>query len=191
MKKVITALLNKTVNEKLKQYNEIKILINDIQYQEGIIEALEINNEIDFIILSELLPGEYNLKGLVEKIKTIKKEIEIIIILEKENKELENYLFSKGNIYIFYNNKIEIKEIAQLIINKNQNEELKKEINELKEIILNKKEEDYKNKNQEIKLDKIINEEEKNIEITEDEIIKINQEIENKYIISINVVKLP
>ena len=182
MKKVITALLNKTVNEKLKQYNEIKILINDIQYQEGIIEALEINNEIDFIILSELLPGEYNLKGLVEKIKTIKKEIEIIIILEKENKELENYLFSKGNIYIFYNNKIEIKEIAQLIINKNQNEELKKEINELKEIILNKKEEDYKNKNQEIKLDKIINEEEKNIEITEDEIIKINQEIENKYI---------
>ena len=180
MKKVITALLNKTVNEKLKQYNEIKILINDIQYQEGIIEALEINNEIDFIILSELLPGEYNLKGLVEKIKTIKKEIEIIIILEKENKELENYLFSKGNIYIFYNNKIEIKEIAQLIINKNQNEELKKEINELKEIILNKKEEDYKNKNQEIKLDKIINEEEKNIEITEDEIIKINQEIENK-----------
>ena len=186
MKKVITALLNKTVNEKLKQYNEIKILINDIQYQEGIIEALEINNEIDFIILSELLPGEYNLKGLVEKIKTIKKEIEIIIILEKENKELENYLFSKGNIYIFYNNKIEIKEIAQLIINKNQNEELKKEINELKKIILNKKEEDYKNKNQEIKLDKIINEEEKNIEITEDEIIKINQEIENKYIENIN-----
>ena len=46
MKKVITALLNKTVNEKLKEYEEINVVMNDIQYKEGIIEALEINPEI-------------------------------------------------------------------------------------------------------------------------------------------------
>ena len=55
MKTIITALLNKTVNDKLKEYNEIQVIMNDIQYQDGIIEALETNNNIDYIILSELL----------------------------------------------------------------------------------------------------------------------------------------
>lgn len=186
MKKVITALLNKTVNEKLKQYDEIKILMNDIQYQDGIIEALEINNEINFIILSELLPGEYSLKGLVEKIKEIKKEIEIIIILEKENKELENYLYAKGNIHIFYNNQIEIKEIAKLIINKNKNEELEKQIKQLKEIILNSKEENNNKENQKMKLNTIIEEERENINIKEEEKIKIEKEIEYEYLQNLN-----
>ncbi|MCI9275104.1 MAG: hypothetical protein HFJ24_03625, partial [Clostridia bacterium] len=61
MKKVITALLNQTVNQKLKQYNEIEIKINDIQYQEGILEYLEINKDVNFIILSELLKGPKNI----------------------------------------------------------------------------------------------------------------------------------
>ena len=111
MKKIITALLNKTVNEKLKEYKEINVVMNDIQYKEGIIEALEINPEIEYIILSELLPGEILIKDLIEKIKQIKNEIKIIIILEKENKELENYLLAKGNIKIFYKIKICITKI--------------------------------------------------------------------------------
>lgn len=174
MKKVITALLNKTVNEKLKEYEEINVVMNDIQYKEGIIEALEINPEIEYIILSELLPGEILIKDLIEKIKQIKKEIKIIIILEKENKKLENYLLSKENIKIFYNNEIKIKEIAELIININKNEKLELEIKKLKEIIINKK-------------DDLINNEEKNIINTENEILiteeekrKIEEEIENE-----------
>lgn len=140
MKKIITALLNKTVNDKLRTYEEIQVVMNDIQYQEGIIEALEINPEIEVIILSELLPGELNIKELIEKIKQTKNEIKIIIILEKENKELENYLLAKGNINIFYNNEIKIKEIAELIISKNKSEELEIEIKKLKEIIMNNNE---------------------------------------------------
>ena len=174
MKKVITALLNKTVNEKLKEYEEINVVMNDIQYKEGIIEALEINPEIEYIILSELLPGEILIKDLIEKIKQIKKEIKIIIILEKENKKLENYLLSKENIKIFYNNEIKIKEIAELIININKNEKLELEIKKLKEKINNKK-------------DDLINNEEKNIINTENEILiteeekrKIEEEIENE-----------
>ncbi len=42
-------------------------IMNDIQYQDGIIEALEIEPEIEIIILSELLPGEYSIKQLIEK----------------------------------------------------------------------------------------------------------------------------
>ena len=105
MQVVITALLNKTVNEKLKEYKEIKVIMNDIQYQEGIIEALEINKNINVLILSELLPGQLNIKELIEEIKKINNKIKIIIFLEKENKNLENYLYAKENINIFYNKK--------------------------------------------------------------------------------------
>lgn len=190
MKKVITALLNKNVNNKLKEYEEIKVIMNDIQYQDGIIEALEINEEIEYIILSELLPGEYTIKELIEKIKKIKNEIKIIIILEKENKELENYLLAKGDINIFYNNKIKIKEIAELIINKKQQKDLEKEIQELKKIILNKNENNYKinyeenNKRIEKSSDnknKSVNEEKQKFIISSDEKIKIEKEIEKEY----------
>ena len=75
MKKVITALLNQTVNQKLKQYNEIEIKINDIQYQEGILEYLEINKDVNFIILSELLKGPKNIVQLIEEIKQKNNEI--------------------------------------------------------------------------------------------------------------------
>lgn len=175
MKKIITALLNKTVNEKLKEYEQINVVMNDIQYKEGIIEALEINPEIEYIILSELLPGEILIKDLIEKIKQIKNEIKIIIILEKENKELENYLLAKGNINIFYNNEIKIDDIAELIINRNKNEKLELEIKKLKEIIINKKD------------DLINNEEIKNINtenkilITKEEKKKIEEDIENEF----------
>lgn len=81
MQVVITALLNKTVNERLKEYKEIKVIMNDIQYQEGIIEALEINKNINVLILSELLPGQLNIKELIEEIKKINNKIKIIIFL--------------------------------------------------------------------------------------------------------------
>lgn len=168
MKKVITALSNPIVNKKLKEYEEIEITTNDIQYKEGILELLEIKKEIDFIILSELLPGKIEIKKLIEEIKEINKEIKIIIILEKENKELENYLLAKGNINIFYNNKIEINKIAELIINKIDTQQIEKEIKQLKEMIINK---EIKNNNE-------INLEEK---LSENELINIEQEIEKEY----------
>lgn len=55
MKKVITALGNPILNEKLRKEENITVLANDIQYQEGIIEILEKEENIDFLILSELL----------------------------------------------------------------------------------------------------------------------------------------
>lgn len=184
MQVVITALLNKTVNEKLKEYKEIKVIMNDIQYQEGIIEALEINKNINVLILSELLPGQLNIKELIEEIKKISNKIKIIIFLEKENKNLENYLYAKENINIFYNNEIEIKDIVKLIINKSEKEELKKEINELKEIIMNKDEKE---------INYIKNKEENknnNLIITNEEIEKIEQEIENEYLDNIFINKI-
>ena len=104
MKNIITALCNSVVNDKLRQINEFNILANDIQYQDGIFEILENKKEIDYLILSEFLPGQYDIKKLIEKIKEKNNTIKIILILEKEKEELENYLYAKGIFKIFYNN---------------------------------------------------------------------------------------
>lgn len=42
---------NENLNQKLKKENIFEIVTEDIQYQEGILELLEKDNEIDFLIL--------------------------------------------------------------------------------------------------------------------------------------------
>ena len=137
--KIITALENPKTNEKLKKETDFEIIGNDIQYQEGIIEILENNLKINLIIISELLPGQIGFKKIIEKIKLINKNIEIIAILKDENEELKNYLISKGVFNIFYNNKITINELIKTINNtlklKKENE-INEEIKNLKKIIL-------------------------------------------------------
>ena len=44
MKKIITAVNNPNLNEKLKNENYIEVIGKDIQYKEGILEFLEKNN---------------------------------------------------------------------------------------------------------------------------------------------------
>lgn len=137
--KIITALENPKTNEKLKKETNFEIIGNDIQYQEGVIEVLEKNSEINLIIISELLPGQIGFKKIIEKIKLINKNIEIISILKDEQEELKNYLISKGVFNIFYNNKITISELIKTINNINnfkKENEINEEIKNLKKIIL-------------------------------------------------------
>ena len=156
MKKVITAIGNQNVNEKLKIEKNIQIIGKDIQYQEGIIEILEKEENIDFLIISENIEGELNIIQLIEKIKFINKNIKIILILENQKEELENILIAKGIYKIVYHNQIEIKDIIYLLNEEKkyqENEDLKKEINNLKELIIknnqtknSKEREKFKNK---------------------------------------------
>lgn len=140
MKTIITAIGTPNLNEKLKQENEFQVMSEDILYKEGILEFLEKNANIDICIISELLPGNMETKQLIEKINELNANIQIIIFLEKENKELENYLYAKGIQSIFYHNQVEIKQVISLLKNNtvNQNDELKKEIDELKKMLLEK-----------------------------------------------------
>ena len=119
MKKIITALNNPIVNFELQKQNKYKIVGNDICYQEGIFEMIEKEN-IDIIILSEILPGNLDIKELILKIKEINSDLEIIIILEQENQELVKFLKLNNINNIFYNNKINIKEFIDNICEKNE-----------------------------------------------------------------------
>ena len=168
MKKVITAIGNENLNRKLNEEKNLEIIGEDIQYKEGILEFLEKEKNIDFLFLSELLPGQIDIRELIEKIKMINPYIQIILFLEKENKELENYLYAKGIYFIFYNNQINYFEIIKLINNKeeNLNKKLKIELDELKKILLEKENKNNKKINIFNKIknnEKIKNKSEKNI----------------------------
>ena len=172
MKQIITALGNPILNNRLKKEEDFIILTKDIQYQDGIFEILEKEEKIDFLILSEILLGENTIEKLVEKIKQKNNKINIIVILENKKEEIENILYLKGVIKIYYNNQVEIEEIINFIkkekINNYENEELKIEIENLKEILI---------KNN-ISLD------------NKEELNKENEKIEkNKYNNKINIIK--
>ena len=43
MQKILTAIDNPSLNEKLKEVDKFDVYVNDIQYREGIIDVLEKN----------------------------------------------------------------------------------------------------------------------------------------------------
>lgn len=162
--KILTALQDPKTNEILKEKTKHNIIETDIQYQEGILETLEKNNKIDLIIISQLLPGNIGFKDLINKIKIINNNIEIIAILENKNNELKDFLKQKNINSIFYNNEITIDELINVIEEKDKNKkemEINKEIKLLKEIILenNKKIEQNKKEKKTNKILSILREE--------------------------------
>ncbi len=157
--KILTALQNPKTNEILKEKTKYNIIETDIQYQEGIIEVLEKNNKIDLIIISELLPGNIGFKDLINKIKTINNDIEIIVILENKNYKLKEFLIQKNIKSIFYNNEITIDELINVIEEKNKAKkeiEINNEIKLLREIIMENNKKIEQNKKDK-KISKIIN----------------------------------
>lgn len=140
MSNVITALGNPILNNELLKIEEINVLLNDLQYKEAIIEFLEKNIKIDYLILSESLPGEINVYKLINILKIKYKNIKIILIKERKNERVEDKQEIKNVDYIFYNNEVEVTDIIRIINNKktSDNEKIKQDIEMLKKIVLNK-----------------------------------------------------
>ena len=88
MKKIITALGNPNLSEKIKKYKNIEILTKDIQYQEGIFEVLEKEKNIDFLILSENLLGKNKIENIIKKIKENINKLKIILVMDNKNENI-------------------------------------------------------------------------------------------------------
>lgn len=130
MIKIITAVNNPNLHDELKNENNIKIIGRDIQYREGILELLENDTEINYIIIDEKIPGEIELNKLIENILEKNKKIKIIILIKKENKiNLKN----KNLIKIYYEKEINLNKLK----NYNNLENLSEE-NTIKNNIKNK-----------------------------------------------------
>lgn len=140
MIKIVTALGNPSLNYELRKYSEFEIICNDIQYMDGIVEVLEQNNNIDYIIISEILDGQIRLINLIDIIYKINRKIKVIVILNERNIEIEDSLIRKGVHDILYNC-TDIIEIVNLLKTRNielLNKELRDEIDELKKMIIKK-----------------------------------------------------
>ena len=118
--KIITALVNPTLNKRLLKIKKFEVLAPDIQYQDGVIEILKEKDKIDALVLSEILPGELNIYELINKILSINNEVKVVIVLENKKDELEKFLINKGIINIFYNNKNSIDEIVTVLNEKKE-----------------------------------------------------------------------
>lgn len=137
IKKVITAILNNSVNEELRKDPEIKVIGKDLLYQEAVLEVIEENEDIDYILLNDELPGE----EITEFIKKISK-VKIIIFTEKSTKN-EKINLEKNVYKVFQNGEVSIEEIKNIIKERNYTEELEKEIEKLRNIIYEKENTKY------------------------------------------------
>lgn len=172
--KIITAISNPEINEKLKEYKEIEIIGKDIQYKEAIIELIEKIINIEIIILKENIPGQIEEKELIKKLQ--EKNIKIYYILE--NKKNKNEI--KNIDKIFYMNKNIITEIIKNLNIKNEIEIQTNKINNNK--IIKEKNYNFK-KNNKIKDLILINNKIKKFTLIYNKIIlnlRINKKLENK-----------
>lgn len=150
MIKIITAMNNPNLNEELKNENNIKIIGRDIQYKEGILELLENNIEINYIIIDENLPGEIELNKLIENILEKNKKIKIIITIKKENKNKLN-INNKKIIKIYYEKNINLDKLKNYNNYENISEENILKYN-IKNKLINKKLNNKKIKNDNSKI---------------------------------------
>ena len=120
MKKIITAIGDKKLNEELKKYENIEILTLDIPYKEGILEVLENEKNIDILIFNEEIDGQIEFEDLIDTIKLINKNIEIIVILRENNLEKIKYLNNKKINKIFLKENFNFNNIINLIFEENK-----------------------------------------------------------------------
>lgn len=139
MKKIITAIGEKELNDILRELEGIEVKTSDIIYQEGIIEALDKYPDINLVIIKEDIIGNIQIEELIRNIIIVKENIEILIITD----ENENYKGIKQIVKIVDKSKDYVKEITKYLEKgnyiKQKNETISfKHIEKQKEEIVNK-----------------------------------------------------
>lgn len=118
---IITAMGDERLNILLRKEENFNVIGFDIQYQDAIFEILEENKNIDFLILNINLMGDLDYEELIDNINEKNKNIKLIIILEKENKKISNYLIKNNIKYIFNKDNFNYEKIINILNNKNVN----------------------------------------------------------------------
>lgn len=122
--------------------NEFDLKFFDIQYKEGIIELLNEYSDIDFIIVNDEIPGEYETEKLINDIYKINNKIKIILISKNEYKNVYRKL-EKYNFGI----------IKEIINEKKSNKKIYKKCSDKKELDISKKFEERDTENKSLKKD--------------------------------------
>lgn len=138
IKKIITAIGTNELNKKIRESKIYEVIGNDIPYQDGVLDILKGNSEINILILSEIIPGEYEIKNFIIEIKKMNPYIELIVFIKEENQELNNFLIGNGINRVYVDGENTLEEILNDIYFINNETNLNLEIEKLKEIIKEK-----------------------------------------------------
>lgn len=133
MYNIITGIGNENINNELRKLEKYNILYGDIAYQEAILDVIT-KNKIDKLILYDELAGELDKKEFIEAILDKKNDIDIIVILEKSNKEFSNFLISKGIFKLINAEEITLELLCKNIDNEIDNIKEKNLYNEIIEL---------------------------------------------------------
>ena len=117
---VVTAIGHSQLNDKLKKIKDFNIVSDDLSTDEEVIELLEREKNIQFLIIFSKIIVHYKIDEFIEIVKKLQDEIYIIFFKEPD---LKNDFLDSENIKIYSNTDIDLEELERSL-----QQELKKEI---------------------------------------------------------------
>lgn len=117
MKKVLTAVNHPALNEFFrKNCPELLIEKDDICSQEDLLKLIKTDIP-DVLVLNDELPGKYDNKILIEKIRKIDKYFKIVIIVSFLDQTYRKFLYSNGIFDILVNDNAQIADLVEVVEN--------------------------------------------------------------------------
>lgn len=140
MSKILLAIDNELVFSSIIENRKKDFFEKDIVYKEGVIEVLEKNPEINFVIVNSNICGEIKIEDFIIKLKEIRENIKIIIYINKSESDKINFFNSNGIYQIYYLEDLNLRNISEVIENIFYEDiKINNEINRLKNLLLENK----------------------------------------------------
>jgi len=147
LKKVVTAVNNNILNEYFKKNcPDFLMEKDDISSQDDMLNLIK-DDIPDVLVLNDELPGKYDKRTLIEKIRKIDKYFKIVIIVSFLDQTYRNFLNGKGIFDILVNDNAQISDLVEVIENEGRvivkvekeiPKEVKEEIQTLKKLLSEK-----------------------------------------------------
>lgn len=135
MKKILIAMNNRGLLEKLKRCGKYKVHDYDIDTKEDVIEYLS-KYDTDILITTDFLKGRLTKEEYIRNIREINKNVKIIICVEYLDEIYKNFLFSNNVFNIIEGDEIDfcavfnmIESLSKMVVLKNNNKTVKETIN--------------------------------------------------------------
>jgi len=140
--KAISALNNQLVQDNFKKsYEDIDFLLEDISYQEGLLDTLKTVSP-DALIINLDIEGDLNRFSFIQAIRDTNDTVKVILIIKAVDKEYSNWLVTKGVYDVFVDGKCTFQDIYEAVIREQKvivKKEIPKEYIEKEKIITKEK----------------------------------------------------
>ncbi len=138
MKKILIAMNNVVLLEKIKRCGKYDVHTYDISTKEDVVDYLK-KYKVDVLITKDLLDGEMDKEEYIESIRNINSDVKIILCVDKLDEIYRGFLFSKNVFNIIEGKEAGFTDIFHMIDSKEKIVVLKNNNNIIRENISNNK----------------------------------------------------